>query len=432
LVDTIGFVPNGARVYYLNRSQPPFLTRTVDAYFIATGSQDFVASILPSLDKEYNFWLRNRSVEIEDSQGRKHFMSVYHVINDAPRPESYIEDLELAEGLPEEEQKIFYSRMASGAESGWDYSTRWFEGDGKETIIVDQIIPVDLNCVLYDVEIRLKNYHLMFGNQEMAKYYEDQALKRKIGIQTFLWSESEGYWRDYNYVKKEPVEGFYASTVMPIWSGAHDLDDRQLINFVDFLRTQFVYKCGISTSEFPSGEQWDFPNAWSPLQQMIIESLENLQNRIPEARAFAQDLTKQWLDCNYCGWNLTGGIHGGDMFEKYNVSSMGVSGGGGEYEVQLGFGWTNGVVLELLYKVGSEYFPGLCHRSEKKDQPEEQTGQHLQEFNFEQTGFQGGFVEYRESALNEDNPLITNNASPFTNQEVDVISPGSDKAEVKS
>ena len=73
---------------------------------------------------------------------------------DTPRPESYREDVELAEET--EEKKLLYRNLRAGAASGWDYSTRWFEEkDRFETIRTSEIIPVDLNCLLYKTELTI-------------------------------------------------------------------------------------------------------------------------------------------------------------------------------------------------------------------------------------------------------------------------------------
>jgi alpha,alpha-trehalase len=37
---------------------------------------------------------------------------------------------------------------------------------------------------------------------------------------------------------------------------------------------------------------------------------------------------------------------------QYDATIPGGYGGGGEYEIQEGFGWTNGVIMELLDKYG--------------------------------------------------------------------------------
>ncbi len=45
------------------------------------------------------------------------------------------------------------------------------------------------------------------------------------------------------------------------------------------------------------------------------------------------------------------------MVEKYNVMDLNLQGGGGEYPVQDGFGWTNGVLLRLLSEVPAPTAP---------------------------------------------------------------------------
>ena len=86
------------------------------------------------------------------------------------------------------------------------------------------------------------------------------------------------------------------------------------------------------------------------------------------AGELAASLATDWLECNFCGWNATGGLNGGDMFEKYDVDYKGIPGGGGEYDVQLGFGWTNGVVLQLVMKAGAYFTPSSCTAS-RNDAP---------------------------------------------------------------
>ena len=84
-------MPNGGRVYYSHRSQPPLLTQMVDIYITNTGDVDFLRSILPALFTEYEFWIENRTVTyVVDDYVR------YGAELDVPRPESYREDLNTA------------------------------------------------------------------------------------------------------------------------------------------------------------------------------------------------------------------------------------------------------------------------------------------------------------------------------------------------
>ena len=105
-------------------------------------------------------------------------------------------------------------------------------------------------------------------------------------------------------------------------------------------------------------QQWDFPNAWPPLQDIAIEGLRKMAYNIGdiddktrnEILSSSTNIAKTFLEGSYITWKRTG-----DMFEKYDVRERGKSGHGGEYDVQVGFGWTNGVILKILKRYG-EFF----------------------------------------------------------------------------
>ena len=59
-----GLVPNGGRVYYTERSQPPLLTQMVNLYYSVTGNKTFLEKMLPCLDDEHRFWIENRTVNV--------------------------------------------------------------------------------------------------------------------------------------------------------------------------------------------------------------------------------------------------------------------------------------------------------------------------------------------------------------------------------
>jgi alpha,alpha-trehalase len=98
-------------------------------YVEVTGDTEFLSRMMPVMDREYQFWIVNRTVQVVDSAGKVHFMTHYRVINDAPRPESYVEDLYLVKNLNEDEKKRVFSKIASGAEFGWDFSSKYFDGE---------------------------------------------------------------------------------------------------------------------------------------------------------------------------------------------------------------------------------------------------------------------------------------------------------------
>ena len=97
-----------------------------------------------------------------------------------------------------------------------------------------------------------------------------------------------------------------------------------------------------------TGQQWDGPNAWPPLQQMLIEGAAACGAE--GGAELAEQIALAWLRSNHRGW-----ARDGVMREKYDAERPGESGGGGEYEAQVGFGWTNGVALWLLRRYGDAF-----------------------------------------------------------------------------
>jgi len=66
------------------------------------------------------------------------------------------------------------------------------------------------------------------------------------------------------------------------------------------LRNFEGYQAGVPTSLFMSGQQWDYPNAWPPLQHMWIHSFHQSKN--PEANNLASSLAEKWVTSNYMKW----------------------------------------------------------------------------------------------------------------------------------
>ena len=362
LVRRYGFVPNGGRIYYLNRSQPPFLIQMVDLYYNYTSDLEFVRNNLKIIVEEYEFWVTHRSVTM-DVSGNNHIFAIYKANMTTARPESYWHDYEVAEKLGDQHMKSkFYQAVASAAESGWDFSSRWFNqsgvGIGKfESIHTTEIIPVDLNSILYKNALSLSKFFKLIGDQEKSSLYEKLANRRKLAIESLLWNEAAGIWADYDMTTQSITKAFYASMIVPLWAGlARENETREELVLANMKRAKVLdFPGGLPTSLNQSGQQWDFPNGWPPLQHMLIIGLTKSKSTFlqKEAKNFAQS----WVLSNWKGYQQSN-----HMFEKYNVSSVGNTGRGGEYKPQVGFGWTNGVILDLLVrfpdlKVGNSAVP---------------------------------------------------------------------------
>ncbi|XP_059248604.1 trehalase-like isoform X2 [Mustela nigripes] len=355
LVRLYGHVPNGARVYYLQRSQPPLLTLMMDRYVTYTNDTAFLRDNIETLALELDFWMENRTISVS-SGGQSYVLNHYAVPYGGPRPEAYSKDFELADTLPEEDRVALWAELKAGAESGWDFSSRWLVGGPNSTslssIRTSKFVPVDLNAFLCQAEALMSNFYSRLGNDIQATKYRNLKQQRLAAVRAILWDEEKGAWFDYDLENGKKNLEFYPSNLTPLWSGCFsdpDAVDKALKYLED--SQILTYQYGIPTSLQKTGQQWDFPNAWAPLQDLVIRGLAKSPS--PRAQEVAFQLAQNWIRTNFEVYSQKSA-----MFEKYDISNGGQPGGGGEYEVQEGFGWTNGVVLMLLDRYGDRLTSG--------------------------------------------------------------------------
>jgi len=343
LIDNLGFIPNGNRTYFAGRSQPPFYSVMVNVLAEQKGDE-VIKKYLPQLEKEYAFWMQGserlnatnpshrRVVRLNDDT----VMNRYWDDLPAPRPESYKEDVELAK-TSERDAEDLYRNLRAACESGWDFSTRWFR-DGKNlaTIRTTELIPVDQNALLYHLERMLERAYDLNGDRDREKEMQEQANKRKAALSKYCWSE-EGFFTDYDFLKK-------TTTDIPTLAGMYPLffnmaSQQQADQAAAYIQKHFLKSGGVvSTLTDATGQQWDSPNGWAPLQWITIQGLRNYGHD-----TLANTISERWITLNKKVYKNTG-----KMVEKYNVIDMSLNAGGGEYPVQDGFGWSNGVLLRLL------------------------------------------------------------------------------------
>jgi alpha,alpha-trehalase len=434
LVEEIGFVPNGARRYYENRSQPPLLTQMVRVYVEYTQNYTLLERALPILEMEYNFWVKNRTVTLQRA-GRNYSLNHYAVQNTQPRPESYYEDYVTANNrtyfnkngqqfnatrqLNETEMAALYSNLASGAESGWDYSTRWLKNPSDainddffplRSLNTVNVIPVDLNAILYHNEITIANFHKREGNYSAAREWASLAANRSEAMTALLWNAEHYSYFDYNLTSSSqnvytladntttPLSlagappgqqiAFSISQFYPFWTGAAPDSIKSSPSAMRrvFARVAELLDSragAIAATNLVSGQQWDEPNVWPPLQYIIMQGLLNTplevtaqdDNQTTQDYIWTQDLAlelaQRYLDSLYCTWRVTGGSTddvpqlpnaqgNGTIFEKYADESTNAAGGGGEYEVVEGFGWSNGVLIWAVDVFGEKLKTPEC------------------------------------------------------------------------
>ncbi|CAG9855039.1 unnamed protein product [Phyllotreta striolata] len=351
ILDEYGHIPNGGRVYYLARSQPPLLTAMVKMYFDYTNDIDFIKNNIQTLEKEFDFWMNNHTKTVRVNN-MNYTLALYGDKSSGPRPESYSEDVNTASAFQDNNEKQeFYSELKAGAESGWDFSSRWFVSNATNKgnladVKTRSIVPVDLNAIIYWNAQLLSEFHELLGNQEKAAIYSAKADEWLRAVEAVLWHEDIGAWLDYDIINQSKRNYFYPTNISPLWTGCFNKTnkDRTVRSVLKYLQNNnIMHPGGIPTSIEKTGEQWDFPNAWPPLQHMMIVGLHNTGDEY--AKRLAYEIAERWVRTNYIAFNETG-----VMFEKYDATVPGGYGGGGEYDVQIGFGWTNGVIMDLLYR----------------------------------------------------------------------------------
>ncbi|MFC6997970.1 alpha,alpha-trehalase TreF [Rufibacter roseus] len=343
LIQTVGHIPNGNRSYYISRSQPPFYALMLRILAKEKGTEVLKKYRQP-LQKEYDFWMDGAST-VSNAQPThrrvvllpdKSILNRYWDDEPAPRPEAYKEDVEVAHLSGRNHERV-YRDIRAAAESGWDFSSRWFADEKTlQTIRTTQLIPVDLNALLYHMELTLAEMAKLEGKASEAKTYEQKAKARRKAILKYCWNSSNEFFYDYDFVKQTTTDIPTLAAVTPLFFCIATNSQAKYV--AQKIESYFLRVGGLPATLNETGQQWDAPNGWAPLQWMTIQGLKAYGHK-----DLAQTIGINWINQNIAVYQRTG-----KLTEKYNVEKTGAEGGGGEYPNQDGFGWTNGVLLKLL------------------------------------------------------------------------------------
>ncbi len=344
LVERYGHIPNGNRSYYLGRSQPPFFALMVGLLVDHEGGGAY-SRYRAALQKEYDFWMAgSEGLSVGQAHRRVVRLSRDEMLNRywddraTPREESYREDIATANATQRPKEEV-YRNLRAAAESGWDFSSRWF-ADGKTlaSIRTVDLIAVDLNSVLYQLEQTLASAYET-TSPARAEEFRARAAARRAAIHRYLWNPDAGVFTDYLWRERRPDAQVTAATVAPLFFGLASQEQARAVAAA--VNAQLLRAHGLVTTANTTGEQWDAPNGWAPLQWMAIEGFRRYGNN-----ELADTIAQRWVKQNLAVFETSG-----KLVEKYDVTAAGTSGaGGGEYPLQDGFGWTNGVLRALLVR----------------------------------------------------------------------------------
>lgn len=353
LIQDFDHIPSGNRSYYLSRSQPPFFASMVSLLAKVNKDEETLIRFLPQIQKEYQYWMgaldREEAAKQEKlrTAGEKAYKKVVFIEEEqvlnrycdelaTPRPEAYKEDIETA-AKSSQPDSVTYRHLRSGAESGWDYSSRWLKDPmDLSTIHTTDIIPVGLNALLFNMEKVLEEIYRLKEETYYADNYKTLSEKRKAMLDKYCWNEEKGFYFDYDFVAGKQKEIYSLAAVYPLFFNMASQSQAERV--AEVIERDFLQVGGLPATLSNTGEQWDGPHGWAPLQYMSIMGLRNYG-----LTELASKIKNRWVANNLRVYKNTG-----KMVEKYNVYDLSLLAGGGEYPVQDGFGWTNGVLLKLL------------------------------------------------------------------------------------
>jgi alpha,alpha-trehalase len=336
LIDRYGHIPNGTRTYYLSRSQPPFF------YLIAGLSRDAATLAIRNrqLRAEHAYWMAGaaalapgqaqaRVVRLADGA----LLNRYWDDRDDARDESYREDTELADATPGRSRGELMRDLRAAAESGWDFSSRWL-GDGRTlaTIRTTRLVPIDLNSLMTGMEQAIAANCRTLGDAPCAASFEARATARIAAIRRHLWNGR--FFADYDLDTSAANDKVTAAMAFPLFAGIATPDQARATARA---LAPLIGEGGLRTTMVSSGQQWDDPNGWAPLQWIAYRGLRRYGEDGVAAR-----IRTAWLATVTREYDASG-----KLLEKYDVVDR-RPGGGGEYPNQDGFGWTNGVTRALL------------------------------------------------------------------------------------
>ena len=350
-----GKILNANRTYYLTRSQPPFLTQMLLGVYQKTKDRAWLEAAVPELEKYYRFWTfephltastslsryydsgEGPAPEVlsaeKDAQGRNH----YELIKEYYRTHKVV-DYDVGEYFDPKRDvltTLFYKADRSMRESGFDPSDRF----GKFNVDIIHYNPVCLNSLLYLMELQTAEILRILNRAAEAETWVKRGQDRAARINQLMWDPEAGLYFDYEFVHHRLRHYPFLTTFYPLWAGIASKEQAAAVvkNLAMFERPG-----GLQTSVTVSGNQWDAPFGWAPLEMIAVEGL----------RRYGYNAEADRISGEFLSLVLEQYQQSGIIVEKYDVvhRTSRVSGEihFGYSSNEAGFGWTNAAFTRLL------------------------------------------------------------------------------------
>lgn len=353
-VRNYGKVLNANRTYYLTRSQPPFLTEMVLNVYRKTHDKKWLVQALPAIEKYDRFWTAPPHL----TPGTR--LSRYFDLGEGPAPESLsaehnakgqthyqlvkqyfrthnVTAYDVSQYYDRKTNRLtplFYKGDRSMRESGFDPSDRF----GPFNIDIVHYDPVCLNSLLYAMEAQTAEILRILGRDAEAGPWDAQAKARAGRINRLMWDEKDGLYYDYDFVTRKRRHYPFLTTFYPLWAGLASKE--QAARIVRNLPL-FERPGGLQTSTRVTGNQWDAPFGWAPIEMIAIDGL----------RKYGYDADAERLSMKFLSLIRNDYLRRGYIVEKYDVVHPGSNVASeihfGYSANQAGFGWTNAAFTNL-------------------------------------------------------------------------------------
>jgi alpha,alpha-trehalase len=377
-IENYGAILNANRTYYFTRSQPPFLSSMIREVYEHPANthltKAWLAKAYSYAQRDYDLW--TSPIHRAGDTG----LARYHDIGEGPVPEmaddsSYYPDIirwllahpdvhtsylidapddpspSEAADLAKTSCDITTSKVCARAhadghrlaadfyvgdramrESGFDPSFRFGPFSGS----TEDYAPICLNSLLYKYERDMAHFATLLDRPTEAAEWERRATSRREAINKYLWNPDRGTFEDYDFATQKQSTYNYITVYYPLWA---KLATPQQAAAVEHHLSLFEHDGGLAMSDTNSGTQWDLPFGWAPTIWLAIDGLEQYgfhEDASRNARKFSQTILQNFLS-------------DGTIREKYNVvsSSANVEVATGYKTNVVGFGWTNGVYLQM-------------------------------------------------------------------------------------
>ena len=395
-VEYYGGVLNANRTYYLTRSQPPLLSAMMVAVLDdpasfpdAKAKREWLARAYPLAVRNYEIWKRGQHLAgttglsryfdfgggpVIEAQNSDYYVGVIRWLLAHPSQDpGYLlkapqrPDAAEAAKLETTSCNVTASKVCAGDWlDGYRLTADYYLGDramresGFDTDFhfgpcggsTHHYAGVGLNSLLYRYERDLEAFAKELGNTADAGRWARAADARRVAIDKYLWHPDQGRYMDYDFIKGQASAGPYLTMFYPLWASA--ASKQQAGALVKQLKL-FEHRGGLAMSTRETGAQWDAPFGWAPTNWIAVKGLQD----------YGFDADARRVSCAFTSTVDRSLAKDGTIREKYNMvlGNADVKITAGYKANVIGFGWTNGVYLQMQQLIAAD---GGCESAPAK------------------------------------------------------------------